>query len=252
MVLVPFAAGEEDEQEQRARRLVELGLAQRVAESELSAAQLAPAIDRAGATARPRSAGWSFDGAARSADIVAGLVRERFGDGLSSCCEAALDNAPGPVRFWWRDDDAGARQRPAGGAAGARRPAAGTGGAGGGAGLARSRLRGAHPRYAAWRPSSSTGSPMPTTRLRRRRRSSSVAAPSVLALLSRAGAAAATVAAPVRRPVRAGARAALEPDRQRHRRCRCPGLGFAGLSTFGPRRSPGRRRGCIGSTPIST
>jgi len=61
--------------------LVELGLAQRVAESELSGAQLAQAIDRAGATARPHSTGWSFDGAARSADIVAGLIRERFGGG---------------------------------------------------------------------------------------------------------------------------------------------------------------------------
>jgi len=81
MVLVPFATGEEDEQEQRARRLVELGLAQRVAESELSGAKLAQAIDRAGGTARPLSTGWSFDGAARSADIVAGLIRKRFGDG---------------------------------------------------------------------------------------------------------------------------------------------------------------------------
>ena len=80
MVLVPFAAGVEDEQEQRARRLVELGLAQLVAESELSAELLAQAIDRAGATARPRAAGWSFDGAARSAAIVERLVRERFGD----------------------------------------------------------------------------------------------------------------------------------------------------------------------------
>jgi predicted glycosyltransferase len=81
MVLVPFATGEEDEQEQRARRLVELGLAERVAESELSGAKLAQAIDRAGGTARPLSTGWSFDGAARSADIVAGLIRKRFGDG---------------------------------------------------------------------------------------------------------------------------------------------------------------------------
>lgn len=80
MVLVPFAAGEEDEQEQRARRLVELGLAQRVAESELSGPLLASAIDRAGAADRPRSADWSFDGARRSAEIVAGMVRERFGD----------------------------------------------------------------------------------------------------------------------------------------------------------------------------
>ena len=81
MVLVPFAAGEEDEQERRAWRLVELGLAQRVGEAELSGELLAQAIDRAGVAARPHAADWSFDGAARSATIVANLLRERSRDG---------------------------------------------------------------------------------------------------------------------------------------------------------------------------
>ena len=80
MVLVPFAAGEEDEQEQRAGRLVALGVAERVDEAVVDGPSLAAAIDRIGARPRPDPALWSFDGAARSAAIVAGMVRERFGD----------------------------------------------------------------------------------------------------------------------------------------------------------------------------
>ena len=80
MVLVPFAAGEEDEQEQRAGRLVALGLAERVGEAVVDGRSLAAAIDRIGARPRPDPALWSYDGAARSAAIVAGMVRERFGD----------------------------------------------------------------------------------------------------------------------------------------------------------------------------
>jgi predicted glycosyltransferase len=81
MVLVPFAAGEEDEQEQRAARLVALGLAERVGEAEVDAASLAAAIDRAGARPRPDPGRWSFAGAARTAALIGDLVRERFGDG---------------------------------------------------------------------------------------------------------------------------------------------------------------------------
>jgi predicted glycosyltransferase len=80
MVLVPFAAGEEVEQEQRARRLVALGLAERVGEAGVDGPSLAAAIDRIGARPRPDPAQWSYDGAARSAAIVAGMVEERFGD----------------------------------------------------------------------------------------------------------------------------------------------------------------------------
>lgn len=78
MVLVPFAAGEEDEQEQRAARLVALGLAERVGEAEVDGPSLAAAIDRIGVLPRPDPRRWSYDGAARSAAIVAGLVEERF------------------------------------------------------------------------------------------------------------------------------------------------------------------------------
>jgi predicted glycosyltransferase len=77
MVLVPFAAGEEDEQERRARRLVALGLAERVGEAEVDGELLAAAIDRVAGRPRPNPAAWSFDGAGLSAEIVARLVRER-------------------------------------------------------------------------------------------------------------------------------------------------------------------------------
>jgi predicted glycosyltransferase len=80
MVLVPFAEGAEDEQEQRARRLVALGLAERVGEAEIDGPLLAAAIDRIGERSRPVPAAWSYDGAARSAEIAARLVQERFGD----------------------------------------------------------------------------------------------------------------------------------------------------------------------------
>ena len=80
LVLVPFAGGVEDEQEQRTRRLVALGLAERVDETEVNGASLAVAIDRIGSRPRPDPGCWSFDGAGRAARLVAGWVRERYRD----------------------------------------------------------------------------------------------------------------------------------------------------------------------------
>lgn len=80
MVLVPFAAGVEDEQEQRAHRLVALGLAERVGEVEVDGAGLTAAIDRIASRPRPDPGRWSFDGAARAARLLKSWVRERFGD----------------------------------------------------------------------------------------------------------------------------------------------------------------------------
>lgn len=77
MVLVPFAAGSEDEQEQRARRLQVLGLAERVAEQGLSGEELAAAIDRIAARPRPAADLFAFDGAVRSADIIEACLRAR-------------------------------------------------------------------------------------------------------------------------------------------------------------------------------
>jgi predicted glycosyltransferase len=79
MVLVPFAEGVEDEQRRRALRLQELSIAEVVPESGLTPETLAVTIDRVGPRPRPAPTPWSFDGAARSAEIVAALVRERFG-----------------------------------------------------------------------------------------------------------------------------------------------------------------------------
>jgi predicted glycosyltransferase len=74
MVLVPFETATETEQRTRAERLVYLGLAEVVWESELTPRSLAGAIDRAW---RARPAGrpaLALDGAARTADLVAALA----------------------------------------------------------------------------------------------------------------------------------------------------------------------------------
>ena len=75
LVLVPFETATETEQRTRAERLVILGLAEVVWESELTPLRLAGAIDRAW---RDRTAGGpalALDGAARTADLVAALAR---------------------------------------------------------------------------------------------------------------------------------------------------------------------------------
>jgi predicted glycosyltransferase len=81
MVLVPFAAGGEDEQTRRARRLQELGLAELVEEATMGPAALAAAIDRLAARPRPAPTDWRLDGAERSAEILAALALERTGHG---------------------------------------------------------------------------------------------------------------------------------------------------------------------------
>ena len=77
MVLVPFATAGEDEQTRRAARLSDLGLATMIAEDALTPSALADAIDRGAAGPRPAAGAWSFDGAERSAEILAALVAER-------------------------------------------------------------------------------------------------------------------------------------------------------------------------------
>jgi predicted glycosyltransferase len=80
MVLVPFETASETEQRIRAERLVSLGLAEAVWESELAATSLARAIDAA--YRRPRDAGpgldratLNLDGAVTTARLVAALAR---------------------------------------------------------------------------------------------------------------------------------------------------------------------------------
>jgi predicted glycosyltransferase len=74
MVLVPFETATETEQRTRAERLVTLGLAEVVWESELTPETLAGAIDRAWRRRPRRAPAVALDGAARTADLVAALA----------------------------------------------------------------------------------------------------------------------------------------------------------------------------------
>ena len=79
-MLIPFAAAGEDEQQQRARRLAALAVAEQIDERQLQPENLAAAIDRIAERPRPTPVGWAFDGATRSAEIVASLLPGRSGD----------------------------------------------------------------------------------------------------------------------------------------------------------------------------
>jgi predicted glycosyltransferase len=74
MVLVPFETATETEQRTRAERLVKLGLAEVVWESELTPRTLAGAIDRACQSRSARRPVFALDGAARTAELVTALA----------------------------------------------------------------------------------------------------------------------------------------------------------------------------------
>jgi predicted glycosyltransferase len=74
MVLVPFETATETEQRTRAERLVQLGFAEVVWESELTPQALAGAIDRAWRTQPALRPALRLDGAARSAELVAAIA----------------------------------------------------------------------------------------------------------------------------------------------------------------------------------
>ena len=85
LVLVPFETATETEQRTRAERLVNLGLAEVVWESELTPQRLAGAIDRAWRARSAARPALALDGAARTADLVA------------ACATAAVPGlGPGP------------------------------------------------------------------------------------------------------------------------------------------------------------
>jgi predicted glycosyltransferase len=86
MVLVPFETATETEQRTRAERLVKLGLAEAVWESELSPQTLASAVDRARRSRSVRTRGLALDGAARTAGLVAALATAP-GAGLAAAPE---------------------------------------------------------------------------------------------------------------------------------------------------------------------
>jgi predicted glycosyltransferase len=73
-VLIPFAAGDETEQNERAQRLARLGLAVVVAEGELTPESLAAAMARAPAYA---AHGINLDGARQTARILVHRLAER-------------------------------------------------------------------------------------------------------------------------------------------------------------------------------
>ncbi len=76
MVLVPFAAGGEDEQERRARRLAEAGLAVHLDPGELAPDTLARAIEEADARPPAERPQVHLDGAKRGAALLRHLVIE--------------------------------------------------------------------------------------------------------------------------------------------------------------------------------
>ena len=113
-VLVPFEAGGETEQRLRAECLAARGLARILPEAGLDAGRLAAAVEAASAAPAPPSHGIRLDGAARSAALIADLVRARSARRGAEPVDLApvreaLDAAGARgrrVRFWWRDDDA--------------------------------------------------------------------------------------------------------------------------------------------------
>jgi predicted glycosyltransferase len=117
-VFVPFEAGRETEQRLRAERLQALGLADIVPEAELSGAAVADAVRRALRRSPGTATGISLDGAVRSVAFVEELARARTGSPRMAPArrpsrwqpvETALDRlaaAGTPLAVWWRDDDA--------------------------------------------------------------------------------------------------------------------------------------------------
>ena len=107
-LVVPFAAAGEDEQTRRAKLLAGLGVVRVVDEPELAPESLAAIVGTALGRA-PADAGLDLDGARRSREVLVDLVaspRRPARDWLDPL-RAALDEAPEPVDFFFRDDDAG-------------------------------------------------------------------------------------------------------------------------------------------------
>jgi predicted glycosyltransferase len=116
-VFVPFEAGQETEQRQRADCLAAAGLAQVLPEAELSPERLAAAL-RTAIGRRPRPNNVSLDGAVRSVAVVeAALGRRAASERPGSWATlddalARLADSPHRLSFWWRDDDAVAATLP--------------------------------------------------------------------------------------------------------------------------------------------
>jgi predicted glycosyltransferase len=91
-VLVPFAAERETEQLMRAERLMALGAAELVRESQLSPASLAAAIERAAAR-EPMPIEIDINGAANSARLIAALIEGHTPESLAGHLAAKTGTA---------------------------------------------------------------------------------------------------------------------------------------------------------------
>jgi predicted glycosyltransferase len=108
-LVVPFAAPGEDEQKRRAELLARLGAVRIVTETELAPARL-PALVETSIGRPPVDVRLDLDGARRSRELLLELVATPGPDRMRSWLDplrAALDEAPEPVAFFFRDDDAG-------------------------------------------------------------------------------------------------------------------------------------------------
>jgi predicted glycosyltransferase len=81
-VLVPFAEMRETEQSLRAERLAAYGLAEVLAPAALTPERLAQAVERS-AQRRPAPLAIDTGGARRTARLIAGMLRDRTGDGIA-------------------------------------------------------------------------------------------------------------------------------------------------------------------------
>jgi predicted glycosyltransferase len=110
MVLVPFAAGQEQEQTLRAGVLQEAGWAQIVSESELNGSSLAHAVANALALSPRSDACIDLDGVKGSMAALAAIKAQR--DDIEAAWEtlaselAAVQARGDTIDVWWRDDDA--------------------------------------------------------------------------------------------------------------------------------------------------
>lgn len=111
-LLVPFEAGRETEQRLRAERLAALGVAEVLAEEDLSPQALAEAVHRGLSRASAPRPPLRLNGASESIAIVESLAfatpalhRPLDWTPLAEALSAAEDKGR-PIGFWWRDDDA--------------------------------------------------------------------------------------------------------------------------------------------------
>ncbi|HKP87111.1 MAG TPA: glycosyltransferase [Blastocatellia bacterium] len=118
-LVVPFAEGSEDEQMKRARLLEQVGAVRVLDQRQMNARRLADEI-RALLSFRPKASAIDLNGVRKSARLLEELLQARQSgrtrpQGAATASASswldpvrrALDEAPEPVSFFFRDDDAG-------------------------------------------------------------------------------------------------------------------------------------------------